>query len=400
MNTELLFQLYAIHSPSGCEKKMRRFIRKYITDNCGDVAMETDKYGNLLCVKGNAGTYPCLAAHMDQVQRDHSKDFRVISDGYVCFGYSDKSHEQQGLGADDKNGIFVCLECLRTFDVLKVAFFVGEETGCDGSSDVDLQFFKDCRFIIEPDRRGSSDLITSMYCGQVCSDSFINATGHELFGYKRERGTVTDVGTLVERGVGISCLNLSCGYYEAHTDHEFTVLPELCACLEFVMHIIRECTDVYPFEGGYGGYGSIYGFGRSLYGRQYWGGFGNTDRRASEMTVKELLSGMKDVASSSTQTAQGSSSDNADDEEAWAEYYGDGYYDEDLSLMEEYIHTMPDITFDMIKQSYMDDFHASYFFDKVECENMLSEVYNDASDLMTDTVYFSGMPSPATRKVS
>ena len=69
MNTDLLFQLYAIHSPSGSEKKMRRFIRKYITEHCGEVSMETDKYGNLLCVKGDSKTYPCLASHMDQVQK-------------------------------------------------------------------------------------------------------------------------------------------------------------------------------------------------------------------------------------------------------------------------------------------------------------------------------------------
>lgn len=254
MNKELLKNLYCVFSPSGNEKKMRKFVKRYINRTCLDVTIEQDKFGNLFVTKGTAETYPCLAAHLDQVQHKHSKDFECVEGKDVIFGYSHKSREQQGLGADDKNGIYICLECLAKYDTLKVAFFVGEETGCVGSSKCDLKFFEDCRFIIEPDRRGGDDLITSMYCGDVCSEEFIEAIKPDEFGYSEEIGTVTDVGELVERGVGISCLNLSCGYYEAHTDCEFTVLSELQNCLDFVCHIIETCTDVYPFvsRGRYG----------------------------------------------------------------------------------------------------------------------------------------------------
>ena len=31
-----------------------------------------------------------------------------------------KNHKQQGLGADDKNGIYICLEMLRKYDAIKV----------------------------------------------------------------------------------------------------------------------------------------------------------------------------------------------------------------------------------------------------------------------------------------
>lgn len=258
MNKELLFQLYSIHSPSGSEKKMRKFVKRYIRKNCGECNIEQDMYGNVFVTKGVSETYPCLAAHLDQVQRSHSKDFACIEGDDVVFGYSAKCREQQGLGADDKNGIWICLECLREFSDLKVAFFVGEETGCVGSRQCSLDFFKDCRYIIQPDRRGGHDLITSMFCGDVCSEDFIKALGAESYGYKEEEGSVTDVGELVQRGVGISCLNLSCGYYEAHTDVEFTVLSELQNCLDFVCHIIDTLTDVYPHE--YVGWASRYSY--------------------------------------------------------------------------------------------------------------------------------------------
>lgn len=351
MNKDLLFALYAIHSESGSEKKMRRFLRKQAAD-CGATSIETDKYGNLLIVKGESDTYPCLAAHMDQVQHIHSKDFRAVDIDGDVIGWSPKCHSQQGLGADDKNGIFICLELLRRFDVMKVAFFVGEEVGCTGSSQVDLGFFKDCRFIIEPDRKGSDDLITSMFCGKVCSEEFIKATNADLFGYKEACGTITDVGELVERGVGISCLNLSCGYYHAHTDEEITVLSDLQRCMDLVEYIVETCTDVYPFEykGGFG-YGRYSGlsYDNYNYGYGYYGG-------------------KKYDAAKTAQT----------EEDEYDEYYNGGYYEADVSLMESYLGVQPDLTFGQIKQFYLEDFQAMYFFGQEEAEFILEDAYDEA----------------------
>ena len=59
---------------------------------------------------------------------------------------------------------------------------------------------------------------------------------------------MTDVLELKERGIGVSCINLSCGYYEPHTDEEFTVKKDLLNCLRLVEHIIENCLSVYPHE--------------------------------------------------------------------------------------------------------------------------------------------------------
>lgn len=361
MNTELLFKLYAIHSMSGNEKKMRRFIRKYINENCGDVTMVTDKKGNLLCTKGESKTYPCLASHMDQVQRKHSKDFEVMCNGDKCFGFSWKTMEMQGLGADDKNGIYICLECLKAFDVLKVAFFVGEEVGCVGSSNIDLSFFKDCRFIIEPDRRGGNDLITSMFCGQVCSKKFIEDIKAEDYGYKEERGSVTDVGELTDRGVGISCLNLSCGYYEAHTDNEYTVLSELQNCLDFVMHVICDCREVYPFEGGYGSYG---------YGYVNYGYYGRQNPKYSSL-VGNLVNGTK----CSEQVVVDDKFDHD-----YERYLNDGSYDADYDIMRMYLEWDRNMSFQDIYDTYGYDFYAPMNYDVDTAYALLETVYEDVKE--------------------
>ena len=148
---ELLKQLYKIHSPSGNERVMKKFIRKYVRKHIPDVKIETDRKGNLYLIKGVAETYPCVVAHLDQVQREHSKDFIPVETKELFFGYSPRNRKREGLGADDKNGIWIALKCLKKYKTLKVALFVEEETGCQGSNQADMDFFKDCRFVIQPD---------------------------------------------------------------------------------------------------------------------------------------------------------------------------------------------------------------------------------------------------------
>ena len=246
---KLLKELFKIYSPSGNEKKMRKFIKWWIRNNVPNATVTTDKTGNIYVTKGEAETYPCLAAHMDQVQRIHSKDFEAIETKDYIFGFSRKNKRQEGVGGDDKVGIWVNLRCLKKFDHIKAVFFVSEETGCQGSSECDMTFFDDCRFVIQCDRRNGDDLITTIGgWTQLCSPEFVKAIQPELFGYKEESGLITDVGELKERGLKVSAINLSCGYYEPHTDREFIIKEEVLNCLKFVENIISTCTDVYHHE--------------------------------------------------------------------------------------------------------------------------------------------------------
>ena len=242
---ELLKKLYKVYSPSGKERTMIKFIWNY-TKRITGTKVETDAAGNLYITKGEAESYPCIVAHLDQVQRLHSKDFTTVETGEIIFGYSSRNKRQEGLGADDKNGVFICLECLKKYDAVKVAFFREEETGCRGSSEAVMSFFEDVRFVIQPDRKGDSDLITSIGYSDLCSEKFIEALEPEKWGYMEENGLMTDILTLKEKGLGVSCINVSCGYYNPHTDEEITVKKDLMKSLLFVEHIIEECTDVYP----------------------------------------------------------------------------------------------------------------------------------------------------------
>lgn len=259
LDYNLLKRLYSIHSPSGKEDRLINFIVSYIKTLPGKIEIRKDKYGNIYAWKGEADSYPCIVAHLDQVQKTHSRDFKAIETRDIIFGYSPKNHQFEGLGADDKNGILIALESLKNYDCIKIALFREEEIGCRGSQNCEMTFFADCRFVIQCDRRGNSDLITSIGFTDLCSEEFIRAVNPEKWGYHEETGLMTDVETLVENGLGISAINMSCGYFNPHTDEEITVKRDFEKCWRLVQHIIEDCTATYPHTP------SDYGYGRGYY---------------------------------------------------------------------------------------------------------------------------------------
>ena len=276
MNEKLLRNLYAINSPSGREVRMQNYLLKILA-GIPEVNFWQDKKGNIYAEKRSslvASEFPCIVAHMDEVHK-RPNDCRYTSQrvGGVLFGFDMKADKFIGCGADDKNGIFVALSCLEKYSHIKAAFFVEEETGCNGSRDADMDFFKDCRFVLQADRRGSSDFIAEASFVDLCSDDFITAVNMSEFGYKKTTGLMTDVMELKENGLNVSACNLSCGYYNPHTENEYTNLAELENCLNFVFSIIENCTDVYVHE--YFGHkkpiGNYWSYGYNKPTENYWG---------------------------------------------------------------------------------------------------------------------------------
>lgn len=229
--------LYGISSPSGREGKMAKFIIEELKKM--EIPFRQDRYGNIYAVKGNRKSYPCVVAHMDEVHRRKTGSYaaHLVADSMIV-GYDHKRKRMTGIGADDKNGIWICLKCLEDCKTVKCAFFVQEEVGCIGSSHADMSFFSDCRFVIQCDRKGNGDMVTQINGMKLCSNEFISAIDVRKYGYKPAQGLNTDVAALKRNGLEVSCINLSCGYYEPHTDNEYTVVADLCKCYRFVRHII------------------------------------------------------------------------------------------------------------------------------------------------------------------
>jgi len=244
---QLLRQLYAIHSPTGYEWSMIQFVREYISKHIPEAVVRFDKLGNLYISKGEAGVgYPTLACHLDQVQRLHSDDFEVREEDGTLYGWSEQNQLREGLGADDKNGIWVCLRCLEECPRLKVFMAVGEEKGCIGSNRADMSFFKDSLYVLEPDCKGGTEIHTNLRGIPCASLEFEKTLQVEQHGYVITEGKGSDILALTLNNIGVSCANIPAGYYQPHKDDEYTVIAELEKCLSFVNSTINTLDKRFP----------------------------------------------------------------------------------------------------------------------------------------------------------
>lgn len=269
---KLLKKLYRISSPSNQESQMQKFIISLLKGS--GVSYTTDKKGNIYATKGSSETYPCVVCHIDEVHKKRSNGYKVVETNGVIYGLNTSSMQFEGIGADDKNGIWVCLKALSEFDAIKCAFFVAEEVGCQGSRSADMSFFENCRFVLQCDRKGNSDFISTASSVELCSDEFIKDVQLDKFGYKKANGMMTDVMTLKEQGLKVCACNISCGYYNPHTNNEMTRLSDLFRCYALVNSIISNCKKVYHhkyerpvytsyFHRSFGDYKNSYGHSNS-----------------------------------------------------------------------------------------------------------------------------------------
>lgn len=232
----ILTKLYKIQAKSGSETKMIQYLEGLLPLLGDNITIKNIK-NNLYVTKGTSDSYPCIVAHTDQVQ-DACKNVSILRVENLFVGFDFVQKKQVGLGADDKNGILMVIMALIKFPVLKACLFHGEETGCLGSTTCELDFFNDCRFILQCDRRGSSDFISNGASIDLCTKEFIEDCELDKFGYEEAKGSMTDVVTLKQRGISVACCNISCGYYNPHTDYESTKIPDLEKCWNFVQHIL------------------------------------------------------------------------------------------------------------------------------------------------------------------
>lgn len=242
MNTywyDKLIDVLRIQTNSENEKLMVLYLDKELRKL--KLPYQIDAAGNVIITKGKAKTYPCVVSHMDTVH-NFVDNFGVYYDKDnkdILFAMAGKV--KVGIGGDDKCGVFACLYLLKTMPQIKIVFFSREENGCKGSTDINKGFFADCRYLIQLDRRGSRDFIQTYWGNKTISHEFASEIGlvKKKYRYKNCIGTVTDVMKLWNSKVGVSCINLSCGYYNPHSNTEHISVKALWHSVKFVEEIIN-----------------------------------------------------------------------------------------------------------------------------------------------------------------
>jgi len=235
---KLLISVLEVQSCSRNEKRMVIFLIKFLESM--EIPYFIDSAGNILAIKGEAETYPCVVSHMDTVHK-FVKDYRLLH-------YKDENNTlfakdgdtKTGIGGDDKCGVFACMYFLTVLPAVKVVFFTQEESGCVGSRGINLDYFADCRYLLQLDRKGNHDLIQKYWGDKTISKAFRSNMKpiREQYGFKPASGSVTDVMRLFDRGVGLCCLNISSGYYKPHSDNEYINTDDLANSINFTQKLI------------------------------------------------------------------------------------------------------------------------------------------------------------------
>ena len=239
-----LHDVLSIQTHSGEEWRMFAFIIRELKRQ--GVHYTTDESGNIYAQKGTADNYPCIVAHMDSVH-PLVGGYELIQRGDYITAFDSHTMRQTGIGGDDKCGVYIALRCMAELPACKVAFFVDEERGCVGSGQAEMSFFNDCRYVLQADRRGNSDFITTASGVKLSSKKFQKALRPILpiYGYKPTTGMMTDVMALKQNGLNVSCANFSCGYHRPHSADECVCISEVERCLDLFLTICTQLTEVY-----------------------------------------------------------------------------------------------------------------------------------------------------------
>ena len=198
------------------------------------------KDGNIYCTKGLAEYYPTVVAHYDTAQGYH-KGLQIFKTDDWMFGFDNATGEQCGLGLDDAVGICFAIQMLKMMPACKVFLPCGEERGLVGTNRCDMSFFDNSLVVTQLDRRSyTTDFIKFTNGVQVWNPDHLDLIKPLMkkYGYKTSDGTATDVGGLRRRGLKVSSHNLSCGYFNEHSNSEVASVSLMINAFSFAYEML------------------------------------------------------------------------------------------------------------------------------------------------------------------
>lgn len=221
------------------QDKLKEYLAFEMTKYGYDVVVDD---GYIYCKEINVPVL--LTAHMDTVHKEEPKQFveKINKKGNHVLS------SPQGIGGDDRCGIFMILSILRETDYRPAVLFCeDEETGGVGSLKYttykeNVDAISKLKFFIELDRANANDLVFYDDGNEDFYQFCINATG-----YVENIGSFSDI-SILSPDSGVSSVNISCGYYHAHTLEEEVVWEEMLNSIKVTEKLIEASKDVEQFQ--------------------------------------------------------------------------------------------------------------------------------------------------------
>lgn len=204
------------------QPQLKNFLTKFLNAKYSTV-VSTDDY---IYTEGNIPI--CLVAHTDTVFKLPPEEIFYDSSKNVLWS-------PDGLGADDRAGIFAIIKIIQSGLRPHIIFPADEEMGCIGSLELAKKGcpFKELKYIIQLDRQGHSDCV---FYG--CKNKeFIDYV--EDFGFFTATGSFSDISALCPKW-GVAGVNLSIGYKNEHSREEILYVTPMMVTIEKVKKMLTK----------------------------------------------------------------------------------------------------------------------------------------------------------------
>lgn len=232
MNIETFKKMCKVHNQYDLKKVLKKVLERYYSKVIN---------GDGFLYAPSENTDIMLVAHMDTVHKDKCKDIHGES---VLWS-------PQGIGGDDRCGVFMICEILRTTDFRPaIVFCEDEEIGCVGAEKFanwleKKKEAKDIKYLIELDRKNAIDAVYYS-CGNRDFKDYI----HNITGYTEATGSYSDI-CEISPVLNVASVNLSCGYYKEHTLDHYVVVSQMEHTFEVTKKLLADSDNVEAFNYNY-----------------------------------------------------------------------------------------------------------------------------------------------------
>lgn len=178
-----------------------------------------------------------LIAHLDTVFKYPATEIYYDPQARVIWS-------PDGLGADDRAGVFAIIKILQDNLRPSIIFTTNEEMGGLGAKKLASTPcpIPDLRFLIELDRRGKNDCVFYQ-CANTAFETFVQS-----FGFRKQMGSFSDISFLMPKW-NICGTNLSVGYNYEHSYSEILNTSYLYKTIDKVKNILRqEEIPIFPYQ--------------------------------------------------------------------------------------------------------------------------------------------------------
>lgn len=189
--------------------------------------------GAYILVPGDAPVL--LVAHLDTVHKEPVRQVCKTAEGNILMS-------PQGIGGDDRCGVYALVTAHAQSQKKPWLLFtcdeeiggIGARTFCKNYSNKKLpKELGKMKLLIEIDRKGQTDAVY-YECDNPDFEKYISSKG-----FVTQYGTFSDISYIAPE-LGVAAVNLSSGYYNAHTRHEYINREHLNATVQKVVGIIAD----------------------------------------------------------------------------------------------------------------------------------------------------------------